>query len=85
MDRLEGQQPDEGLQFRLMTMDDIPGVMVIEHEAFTLPWTEEAFRNELTHNQFAKYMIMEYEGAPIGYADMWTIMDEAHFTNFAVR
>lgn len=85
MDRLEGQQPDEGLQFRLMTMDDIPGVMVIEHEAFTLPWTEEAFRNELTHNQFAKYMIMEYEGAPIGYAGMWTIMDEAHITNIAVR
>lgn len=30
-------------------------------------------------------MVMELEGKAIGYAGMWTIMDEAHITNIAVR
>lgn len=78
-------QREEKLEFRLMQLDDIPDVLEIEHEAFTLPWTEEAFRNELTMNHFAKYMIMELDGRAIGYAGMWTIMDEAHITNIAIR
>lgn len=70
MDHLKENDQDATLQFRLMTLSDIPDVMVIEHEAFTLPWTEEAFRNELTHNHFAKYMVMEIDGTAIGYAGM---------------
>lgn len=81
----KNMQQKEKLEFRLMQLDDIPDVLEIEHEAFTLPWTEEAFRNELTLNHFAKYMIMELNGQAIGYAGMWTIMDEAHITNIAVR
>lgn len=78
------QLADEGLSFRLMTLKDIPGIMVVEHDAFTLPWTEDAFRNELTMNHFAHYMVLEYEGRIIGYAGMWTIVDEAHITNIAL-
>lgn len=74
----------EALSFRLMTLEDIPDVMVVEHDAFTLPWTEEAFRNELKMNHFAHYMVMEYEGRTVGYAGMWTIVDEAHITNIAL-
>ncbi|MBB3129666.1 ribosomal-protein-alanine N-acetyltransferase [Paenibacillus rhizosphaerae] len=80
----EIKQEAEGLTFRPMTLEDIPAVMVIEHDAFTLPWTEEAFRNELTHNHFARYMMMEWNGEPVGYAGMWTVIDEAHVTNIAV-
>ncbi|OZB96006.1 ribosomal protein S18-alanine N-acetyltransferase [Paenibacillus sp. XY044] len=80
----EINQDAEGLSFRPMTLEDIPAVMVIEHDAFTLPWTEEAFRNELTHNHFARYMMMEWNGEPVGYAGMWTVIDEAHVTNIAV-
>ncbi|MET3549238.1 ribosomal-protein-alanine N-acetyltransferase [Paenibacillus favisporus] len=80
----EIKQDAEGLTFRPMTLEDIPAVMVIEHDAFTLPWTEEAFRNELTHNHFARYMMMEWKGEPVGYAGMWTVIDEAHVTNIAV-
>ncbi|KQY91693.1 ribosomal-protein-alanine acetyltransferase [Paenibacillus sp. Root52] len=85
MDNVIENDQGEALQFKLMTLSDIPDVMVIEHEAFTLPWTEEAFRNELMNNHFAKYMVMEIDGTAIGYAGMWTIMDEAHITNIAVR
>ncbi|MFC4812804.1 ribosomal protein S18-alanine N-acetyltransferase [Paenibacillus sp. GCM10023250] len=73
------------LIFRLMTLDDVPAIAAIEEESFTTPWTKEAFVNELTNNHFARYMVMDYEGAAIGYAGMWTIMDEAHVTNVAVR
>ncbi|ULO06635.1 ribosomal protein S18-alanine N-acetyltransferase [Paenibacillus sp. 19GGS1-52] len=70
--------------FRLMKVEDIPEILVIEREAFTMPWTEEAFRNELTHNHFAKYMVMELSNHIIGYAGMWAIVDEAHVTNIAL-
>ncbi|WP_433945662.1 ribosomal protein S18-alanine N-acetyltransferase [Paenibacillus sp. SN-8-1] len=80
-----GVQAGAGIRFRPMTLEDIPDVMVIEHESFTLPWTENAFRSEMTQNHFAKYIIMEKDGAPIGYAGMWTVVDEAHVTNIAVR
>ncbi|MNB80788.1 ribosomal-protein-alanine N-acetyltransferase [compost metagenome] len=78
------KEREEDPIFRLMKLEDIPSILVIEREAFTMPWTEEAFRNELTHNHFAKYMVMEYEGAIIGYAGMWAIVDEAHVTNIAL-
>ncbi|MBP3965629.1 MULTISPECIES: ribosomal protein S18-alanine N-acetyltransferase [Paenibacillus] len=73
------------LVFRLMTMSDVKTIVAIEQESFTSPWTEEAFVNELTNNHFARYMVMDYEGEVIGYGGMWTIMDEAHVTNVAVR
>ncbi|ETT52443.1 ribosomal-protein-alanine acetyltransferase [Paenibacillus sp. FSL R7-269] len=80
------RRPAQGaeLVFRLMLLEDVPEILVIEREAFTMPWTEEAFRNELTHNHFAKYMVMELAGHIIGYAGMWAIVDEAHVTNIAL-
>ena len=81
---MNGNEEKGQLVFRMMTMQDIPDVLIIEQDCFTLPWTESAFVNELTHNHFAKYMIMELDGKPIGYAGMWTIIDEAHITNIAV-
>lgn len=71
--------------FRAMRLEDIPDVMVIEHESFSLPWTEQAFRSEMTMNHFARYVMMEVDGVPAGYAGMWTVVDEAHITNIAVR
>lgn len=77
--------PAGTVSIRKMTLEDIPDIMVIEHESFSLPWSEEAFRNELTMNHFARYLVMELDGKPIAYAGMWTIVDEAHITNIAVR
>ncbi|MFC4302428.1 ribosomal protein S18-alanine N-acetyltransferase [Cohnella boryungensis] len=73
------------MNYRLMNLGDVAAVVEIEHEAFTAPWSEEAFRNELTHNLFAKYMVMELDDTVIGYGGMWLILDEAHVTNIAVR
>lgn len=80
----ERSEDDGGLLFRSMKLEDIPSIIAIEHEAFTSPWTSDAFVNELTNNHFARYMVMQLNGEIIGYAGMWLIMDEAHVTNIAV-
>ncbi|MDQ6420092.1 ribosomal protein S18-alanine N-acetyltransferase [Paenibacillus sp. LHD-117] len=73
------------LAYRAMAESDIPAILAIEQEAFSSPWTEEAFVNELKNNMFARYVVMEYGGELIGYGGMWIIMDEAHVTNIAIR
>lgn len=75
---------EEKVQFRLMTLNDIDQVFIIEKSAFTLPWSKEAFFNELTTNQFAKYIVMESDSKIIGYCGLWIIIDEGHITNIAV-
>ncbi|OXM84468.1 ribosomal protein S18-alanine N-acetyltransferase [Paenibacillus rigui] len=87
MDRGESVPKDivDALEFRSMQMEDIPAICDIEQEAFTTPWTAGAFQNELTSNQFARYLVMEFNGQVIGYGGMWLIMEEAHITNVAVR
>lgn len=70
--------------YRAMTLADISTIVEIEQEAFTSPWTTEAFTNELLNNMFARYMVMELDGEVIGYGGMWVIMDEAHVTNIAI-
>jgi ribosomal-protein-alanine N-acetyltransferase len=78
-------EPYARLEYRLMNLMDIPTIAQIEKESFSAPWSEEAFRTELTQNLFAKYMIMEQDGVILGYGGMWLIVDEAHITNIAVR
>ncbi|MCZ0756478.1 ribosomal protein S18-alanine N-acetyltransferase [Anoxybacillus sp. J5B_2022] len=72
------------INFRPMTLDDLDGVLAIEKTSFTLPWSREAFYNELVHNRYAKYVVMEHDGRIIGYCGMWVVIDEAHITNVAV-
>ncbi|WP_199426904.1 ribosomal protein S18-alanine N-acetyltransferase [Thermaerobacillus caldiproteolyticus] len=72
------------IQFRPMTLADIDEVVYVEKASFTLPWSREAFYSELVHNQYAKYIVMEYNHRIIGYCGMWVVIDEAHITNVAV-
>jgi len=87
MDNLaaNNQETPAQVTFRSMMMEDIPAICEIEKEAFTTPWTANAFQNELTSNQFAHYLVMECGKEIIGYGGMWLIADEAHITNIAVK
>lgn len=78
-------QSGSTVEFRGMRLEDVAAITEIEHEAFTSPWTREAFVNELTNNHFARYLVMVKDGEIIGYSGMWVIIDEAHVTNIAVR
>lgn len=74
----------EDMIIRPMTVDDIDEVMEIEHLSFTLPWSRQAYINEITKNLFAKYYVVEDHGSVIAFCGCWTIIDEAHITNIAV-
>ncbi|WP_071396428.1 ribosomal protein S18-alanine N-acetyltransferase [Bacillus tuaregi] len=70
--------------FRMMNIEDIDQIMEIEHQSFTLPWSREAFYNELTQNQFANYHVIEVDDRIVGYCGVWIVVDEAHVTNIAI-
>jgi [ribosomal protein S18]-alanine N-acetyltransferase len=75
---------DKTLTFRFMTVDDITQVLEVEKQSFTLPWSLEAFLNEMTFNKYAVYIVMEDNGKIVGYCGSWVVIDESHITNIAV-
>lgn len=72
------------LSFRRMTLYDVDRVLDVEKRCFSAPWSRQAFVTELVQNQFAHYLVAEYEGRIIGYSGVWLIIDEGHITNIAV-
>ena len=69
---------------RRMTIGDVPAVAAIEAATFPTPWSEDAFRKEITDNPVARYLVAEKDGAVIGFAGAWIILDESHITNIAI-
>ena len=69
---------------RRMTIDDVPAVAAIEAATFPTPWSEDAFRKEITDNPVARYLVAKKDGAVIGFAGAWIILDESHITNIAI-
>jgi len=72
------------ITFRKANLDDLDGILKVELESFTLPWSREAFYNEFVNNQFAHYFVLEHNGDIIGYCGVWIVIDEAHITNIAI-
>jgi len=66
-----------------MRQEDVPAVMVIERECFTVPWRESAYVTELS-NRSAYYIAAWIGEEIVGYGGMWVIMDEAHITTIGV-
>lgn len=69
---------------RRMTVNDVDGVYAIEVSTFVKPWSRQDFVKEMTSNACARYLVAERDGALIGYAGAWIVLDEAHITNIAV-
>ncbi|MBC2201407.1 ribosomal protein S18-alanine N-acetyltransferase [Listeria welshimeri] len=76
---------EEVLLFREATVADLKSIMRIENAAFTVPWTEAAFRNEFIINQYAYYLLATYKEEVVGYAGVWLVLDEGHITNIAIH
>ncbi|KMK74366.1 ribosomal protein S18-alanine N-acetyltransferase [Alkalihalobacillus pseudalcaliphilus] len=70
---------------RFMTVEDLDQVMIVERDAFTIPWRRELFEQELEVNKFAHYLVYEKDGQIVGYCGLWIITDEAQVTNIAVH
>lgn len=76
------------LRTRRMTAADLPGVMEIEKEAFTNPWSLEMVKKELTQD-WSTVLLLE-ESTPWGwelraFAIFWIVADEVHVLNVATH
>lgn len=45
---------------RPMELDDIPEVMEIERQCFTMPWPAHAYRRELRDNKLSRYIVAQW-------------------------
>ena len=72
------------LTFRFMEERDLDAIVELENRCFTVPWSRDAFYNELNQNKFACYIVLEQEDQIIGYCGAWLVIDEAHITNIAI-
>lgn len=75
----------EELIVRPMVLTDVDDVQEIEKGCFSVPWSRDAFIQEITENVCARYLVVEQGGRVIAYAGMWLVIDEAHITNIAVH
>ncbi|MFB7305130.1 MULTISPECIES: ribosomal protein S18-alanine N-acetyltransferase [Heyndrickxia] len=71
-------------QLREATIADLDGIMNVEIQSFSLPWSREAFYNEFVKNHFARYFVIVDQEKIIGYCGVWLVVDEAHITNIAI-
>ena len=68
---------------RKMTMKDIPSVVEIEKECFSLPWSEKSFEDSLSRED-TLFLVCEDEEIVTGYIGLYLSFDEASVTNVAV-
>jgi len=72
----------------LMEPKHAASVAELEKLCFTVPWSEQAFLDELQKNPTARYFVLLDKGNPlhvIAYGGYWKIFDEGHITNIAVH
>lgn len=73
-------------RFRPMRQEDLPQVCAIEVESFSMPWSAMLFDAELKNPEVCTWVVAEdEEGSVLAYGGFWKAVDEAHFTNLAVR
>ena len=77
-------RPPVAVGIEPMTLADLDAVHAIERASFFPPWPDDAYRNELTTNKLATYLVARMDGVVVAFAGIWIMVDEAHVTTFAV-
>jgi ribosomal-protein-alanine N-acetyltransferase len=57
----------------------------IERLSFRTPWPAYAFEQELKGNRLARYLVARAGDRVVGFAGIWTMVDDAHVTTFGVH
>lgn len=68
---------------RKMTESDIPKVCHLDSKAFSDPWNDASFKDELKKD-YAFYFVYEDNGEIIGYAGIWCIFETAELIRIGV-
>lgn len=73
------------LIIRKAVREDIADIMRVEATSFSEPWPEDIFYQEIVHNAYANYYVATLKSKVIGYAGLWTVIDDAQITNIAIH
>lgn len=76
---------NEGIEIRVANPEDIFSIYEISTICFPISWSITSIKGELTSNTHARYVVAVENGAVVGFAGLWIIVDEGHITNIAVH
>ena len=66
--------------------EDLTGVLDVEQESFTNPWTREMYSWELQNRSVCHIFVVRTPECPVaGFCAFWLVFDEIHINNLAVR
>lgn len=69
----------------LQSDGDLDGVLHVEHESFTNPWTREMYAWELQNRSVCHiYVVRTAERPVVGFCAFWLVFDEIHINNVAI-
>ena len=81
--------PADGPAFRIDRLDgdqDLEGVLAVEEESFTNPWTREMYAWELQNRTVCHVYVVRTEDCLVaGFCAFWLVFDEIHINNVALR
>lgn len=77
------------IRIRAMLESDLPQVLMIDQQSFSMPWPLSAYHYELRVNPESLLWVAETEAADgrpevIGMIVVWFVVDEAHIATIAV-
>ena len=65
---------------------DLDGVLAVEAESFTNPWTRDMYEWELRNRSVCHiYIVRTPECRVAGFCAFWLVVDEIHINNIAMR
>lgn len=82
--------PDQAasLPFRIEPLtgpEDLDGVLHVESESFTNPWTREMYAWELQNRSVCHIYVVRTDACPVAaFCAFWLVFDEIHINNVAV-
>ncbi|HEY5618143.1 MAG TPA: ribosomal protein S18-alanine N-acetyltransferase [Vicinamibacterales bacterium] len=66
--------------------DDLDGVLEVENESFTNPWTRDMYTWELQNRSMCHILLLRTEDCRVaGFCAFWLVFDEIHINNIALR
>ncbi|GAA0431938.1 ribosomal protein S18-alanine N-acetyltransferase [Lentibacillus halophilus] len=72
------------LSIRKLSDTDLDRVLDVECGSFTVPWSKDILKQELTENKYAHYFGVFVGEWLVGYAGMWLVIDDAQITTISV-
>jgi ribosomal-protein-alanine N-acetyltransferase len=81
-------EPRSACEFWIDRLDgeaDLDGVLFVESESFTNPWTREMYAWELQNRAVCHILVVRTRDRPVvGFCAFWLVVDEIHINNVAV-